>query len=90
MSVILNQFVSRVQTATKAKSKDVRISLEEGQAIVAEITKLMIRDSSILEQINSILSTSQTARFSKIDQTLVAPQTGERIVLSGGKFTDEE
>lgn len=90
MSVILNQFISRVQSATKAKSKDVRITLEEGQAIVAEITKLMVRDSSILDQINAILSTSQTARFSKADHSLIEQPKVERVVLSGGKFIDEE
>lgn len=88
MNIILNQFISRVQGAAKARSKDVRLTIEESQAIVAEITKLMVRDSSILDQINAILSTNQTARFSKTNHTMVDP--GEKIILSGGRFTDEE
>lgn len=88
MNTILNQFISRVQTATKSRSKDVRLTIEESQAIVAEITKLMIRDSSILDQINNILSASQTTRFSKSDSSF-APQA-EKIILNGGRFTDEE
>lgn len=87
MNVILNQFISRVQSAAKSRSKDVRLSIDESQAIVAEITKLMVRDSSILDQINNILNLSQTTRFSKIDNT-VAEQP-EKIFLSGGKFTDD-
>lgn len=87
MNAILNQFISRVQAASKARSKDVRLSIDESQAIVAEITKLMVRDSSILDQINNILNSGQTTRFSKSDNTIV--DQPERIILSGGKFTDE-
>lgn len=87
MNVILNQFITRVQSAAKARSKDVRLTIEESQAIVAEITKLMVRDSSILDQINNIINSSQTTRISKADNSVV--ERPEKIILSGGRFTDE-
>ncbi len=87
MNAILNQFISRVQSAAKARSKDVRLSIDEGQAIVAEITKLLVRDNSMLDQINNLLNNSQTTRFSKTDNTAV--EQPERLYLSGGKFTDD-
>lgn len=87
MNVILNQFITRVQSAVKSRSKNISLTLDEGQAIVAEITKLVSRDSSILDQINTIISTSQTARFAKTD--ISAGET-DTVVLSGGRFTDEQ
>lgn len=87
MNVILNQFISRVQAANKSRSKNVSLTIDEAQAIVAEITKLVSRDSSILDQINTIISTSQTARFAKSD---IGQEDTQVVVLSGGRFTDEQ
>ncbi|MCK9529495.1 MAG: hypothetical protein M0R77_02865 [Gammaproteobacteria bacterium] len=87
MNAILNQFITRVQTAAKSRSKNVSLTIDEAQSIVAEITKLVSRDSSILDQINTIINTSQTARFAKAD---IPTSDSDIVILSGGKFTDEQ
>lgn len=85
MNVVLNQFISRVQGAVKARSKSVSLTLDEAQAIVAEITKLTTRDSSILDQVTNIINSSQTLKVSKTD----IESGGDVLFLNGGKFSDE-
>lgn len=87
MNVILDQFISRVQAASKARSKNVSLTIDEAQSIVNEITKLVSRDSSILDQINNIINSSQTAKFSKSD---IPVSNTDVVILSGGRFTDEQ
>ncbi len=84
MNVVLNQFISRVQGAVKARSKSVSLTLDEAQAIVAEITKLTTRDSSILDQVTNIINSSQTVKVSKNDI-----ESSDVLFLNGGKFSDE-
>lgn len=87
MNIILDQFITRVQAASKARSKNVSLTIDEAQNIVNEITKLVTRDSSILDQINNIINSSQTARFSKSE--IDTPESNI-VILSGGRFTDEQ
>lgn len=87
MNIILDQFITRVQATSKARSKNVSLTIDEAQNIVNEITKLVTRDSSILDQINNIINSSQTARFSKSE--IDTPESNI-VILSGGRFTDEQ
>lgn len=82
MNIILNQFFSRIQNAQKARSKDIRLTIEEANQISLEISKLTNRDSDLVNQIQLLLKA----------QPISAPQstitTVEPIVFSGGRFTD--
>ena len=85
MNVILNQFINRVQIATKARSKELKMTLEESQAVVSEITKLIARDSSVLDEIVNMMNNGQLTRVPKAN-----PTTNERVVISGGRFSDKD
>lgn len=82
MNIILNQFFSRIQNAQKARSKDIRLTIEEANQISLEISKLTNRDSDLVNQIQLLLKTQSTPTVQH-NITMSEP-----VIFSGGKFTD--
>lgn len=47
----LNKFIKRIDAATKARSKDVRLNIAEAQAMVGEIAVLLSRENELLRKL---------------------------------------
>lgn len=54
MMQALDKFVKRVEQSTKARSKEIRITLNEAQEMVFEITKILMIENDLLEKINNL------------------------------------
>jgi FixJ family two-component response regulator len=47
----LNNFIKRVDSAAKARSKDIRLNMAEAQTMVSEIALLLSRENDLLKKL---------------------------------------
>lgn len=52
--VHIDKFIGRVDASTKARSKEVRLSLTEAQQLCFEISKLVLKENQLLEKITNL------------------------------------
>lgn len=71
----IEKFINRVMVSTKAKSREIRLSISEAQVLSNEMAKLLIAENKLLKQIVDIQN----------EQTKVVPAEN-RPVMDGGQF----
>ena len=52
--VHIEKFLNRVDASTKARSKELRLTLEEAQQLCFEISKLVLKENQLLEKITNL------------------------------------
>jgi len=73
----VDTFIKKTETATKARSKDIRISLLEAQTLVTELAGMLEKENKLLDKIVNLQDTAP--------QVTAAAPTGE-VVMDGGSF----
>ena len=76
----LEKFLKRVESATKSRSKEIRLNTIEAQQMTVEITQLLMRENQLLQQIVH-MQTGKTADGGDPYKDLVVNAT-----IDGGKF----
>lgn len=71
----IEKFINRVQKSTKAKSREIRLTISEAQILSNEMAKLLIVENKLLKKIVDIQD----------EQSKVAPSDNETI-MDGGEF----
>jgi len=71
----IEKFINRVQKSTKAKSREIRLTISEAQILSNEMAKLLIAENKLLKQIVDIQN----------EQSKVVLSDNE-AVMDGGKF----
>ena len=71
----IEKFINRVQKSTKAKSREIRLTISEAQILSNELAKLLIIENKLLKKIVNIQD----------EQSKVAPSDNEPV-MDGGKF----
>ena len=71
----IEKFINRVQKSTKAKSREIRLTISEAQILSNEMAKLLVQENKLLSKIVKIQD----------EQSKVAPPDNE-TVMDGGKF----
>lgn len=66
----INQYVDRVRTATRAKSKELRISITEAEDIALALTQYVLRENSLLQQINDLHDTINALRHELTEKNI--------------------
>lgn len=77
----LEKFLKRVEAATKARSKEIRLNTTEAQQMTIEITQLLMKENQLLQQITN-MQTGKTADGGDPYKNLVVDAT-----IDGGKFS---
>ena len=71
----IEKFINRVQKSTKAKSREIRLTISEAQILSNEMAKLLIVENKLLKKIVDIQD----------EQSKVVP-TDNKPVMDGGTF----
>lgn len=71
----IEKFINRVQKSTKAKSREIRLTISEAQILSNEMAKLLVQENKLLKKIVNIQD----------EQSKVASSNNE-AVMDGGKF----
>lgn len=71
----VEKFINRVQKSTKAKSREIRLTISEAQILSNELAKLLIAENTLLKKIVNIQD-GQSKVVSSDNET----------VMDGGKF----
>ena len=71
-------FIQKVEAATKARSKEIRIPLQEAQTLIVELTRMLKKENELLEKIIKM----HEEKPKKIDTTKLS----EEIAMDGGSF----
>ena len=71
----IEKFIHRVQVSTKAKSREIRLSIVEAQVLSNEVAKLLITENELLKKIVDIQEEQTTVVLSE-----------NRPVMDGGQF----
>lgn len=71
----IEKFINRVQKSTKAKSREIRLTISEAQILSNELARLLVTENKLLKKIVNIQD----------EQSKVAPSDNE-TVMDGGKF----
>lgn len=74
-------FIKKVEAATKARSKEIRITLEQAQILVMEISGTIARENDLLTKI--VLLQDVIVKNVEVVQDAVKP------VMDGGSFKDD-
>lgn len=88
----IDLFLNRVEQSTKAKSKELRLSLSEAQIIALEISQLLVNQNKLLEQINELQKqknnniTIDDLKNAIIEITGQNPSFDSGVFLDGGSF----
>ena len=72
-----DSFIQKTEAATKARSKEIRVSLQEAQLLVMELSRLLKRENELLERLDKAKDVPV--------QPVTSPQTDD-IVMDGGSF----
>jgi hypothetical protein len=77
----------RVEEATKARSKEIRMSLNDAQGVVFELARLLSRENDLLQKITDLQENGfdKSPKSAKIPSS--RPISGE-VVMDGGGFKD--
>ena len=71
----IEKFINRVQKSTKAKSREIRLTISEAQILSNEMAKLLIVENKLLKKIVDIQN----------EQSKVV-SSDNKTVMDGGKF----
>ena len=71
----IEKFINRVQKSTKAKSREIRLTISEAQILSNEMTKLLIVENKLLKKIVNIR-----------DEQSKVVSTDNKPVMDGGTF----
>lgn len=71
----IEKFINRVQKSTKAKSREIRLTISEAQILSNELAKLLVAENTLLKKIVNIQD-GQPKVVSSDNET----------VMDGGKF----
>lgn len=71
----VEKFINRVQKSTKAKSREIRLTISEAQILSNELAKLLVAENTLLKKIVNIQD----------GQSKVVSSDNE-AVMDGGKF----
>lgn len=74
----IEKFMERVESATKARSKEIRLTLSEAQSLSLAMARILERDNKLLEKI-VLLQEEQNQ--------ILKDQPSNDIVMDGGEFT---
>jgi len=69
-------FMAKTTAATKARSKDIRISLQEAQLLSSELASMLAKENKLLSKIVTLQD----------NITVVAPTPTGDMVMDGGSF----
>ena len=70
-------FIKKTEAATKARSKEIRISLLEAQTLFTELAGMLEKENKLLDKIVNLQDNAP--------QSTAAVPTGE-VVMDGGSF----
>lgn len=73
----VESFIKKTEAATKARSKEIRISLLEAQILVTELAGMLEKENKLLDKVVKLQDNAPQV-------TAVAP-SGE-VVMDGGSF----
>lgn len=73
----IEKFINRVQQSTKAKSREIRLTITEAQILSNELAKVLARENKLLKRIVNIQDEQSKGISIKDDG----------IVMDGGSFT---
>ena len=76
----LEKFVKRVEASTKARSKEIRLTISESQQMTFEITKLLIRENDLLERITNLQDGKTEEGANPFENVMI------QGAIDGGKF----
>lgn len=71
----IEKFINRVQKSTKAKSREIRLTISEAQILSNELAKLLANENKLLRKIVNIQ-----------DEQSKVVSTDNKPVMDGGKF----
>ncbi len=74
-------FIQKVEAATKARSKEIRISLQDAQVLVIEMSGTIARENNLLTKIVLL----QDAAIKKTEEK---PVSSNDTVMDGGSFKE--
>lgn len=74
----VESFVTKTTAATKARSKEIRISLQEAQILSAELATMLAKENKLLDKIVKLQDNAST-------QVNTSLPTGD-VVMDGGSF----
>lgn len=73
----VDTFIKKTESATKARSKEIRISLLEAQTLVTELAGMLEKENKLLDKIVKLQDNAP--------QAIAAAPTDE-VVMDGGSF----
>ena len=73
----VESFIKKTEAATKARSKEIRISLQEAQILVTELAGMLEKENKLLDKIVKLQDNAP--------QVAAAAPTGD-VVMDGGSF----
>ncbi len=76
----LEKFLKRVEAATKARSKEIRLNTTETQQMAIEITRLLMRENELLIKITNLQDGKTEDGNNPFENVLV------QGAIDGGKF----
>ena len=77
----LDKFVKRVESSTKARSREIRLTIAEAQQMTFEITKLLLKENELLEKITNIQDGKTEDGGDPFENVLI------QGTIDGGKFS---
>ena len=72
----IESFIQKTEAATKARSKEIRVPIQDAQVLVMELSRYLKRENELLEQLNKKLS-------SQPSQAAAMPS---ELIMDGGGF----
>ena len=79
----LDILVRRVEEATKARSKEIRLPIGDAQGIVFELTRILSRENELLQKISDF---QENGLDNLLKPVKVKAQQDNEIVMDGGNF----
>lgn len=72
MSTEIQKFVSRVEKARQARSREIRLSIDEATSLVSDLVQLLLKENQLLEKL--------------ADRPAQAADADINVQMDGGKF----
>ena len=72
----IESFIQKTEAATKARSKEIRVPIQDAQVLVMELSRYLKRENELLKQLNKKLSS----------QPLQAAAMPSELIMDGGGF----
>lgn len=72
----IESFIQKTEAATKARSKEIRVPIQEAQVLIMELSRYLKRENELLEQLNKKIISQPTQQAAQLSD----------IVMDGGTF----